>query len=532
VTRTRPLGTALLVTVVLLALLPFTPPAAAASRYLCTGYVSCKADGYPHFGYRKASSKMWWRMFSGHNCTNYVAYRLVKGGMSAERPWSGTGMAYNWGRANRRITDRTPMVGSVAWWNAGDGVGSSGHVAFVERVVSADKIVISEDSWSGDFHWRTITRSGGSWPTGFVHFDDREVQMTTRPAITGDAAIGSTLTASPGRWTPAADLSFQWLADGQPVAGATAATLTPTLALRGKELSVRVSATSPGYVAGSATSPSTGPVVRGTLTTTAAPVVTGTARVDELLEVRPAAWSPAPDRTAIRWYADGKPIPGATGRRLRLDQAQIRQRITVRMVARTEGYKVAAAVSDPTAAVAAGLIEVTRPFTLSGAPRMGRRLAVTAGTYDPAGAEVTYAWLRNGERIPGATGLTHTLGVADVGRRITVQVTLRHPGYRDKTLLLAAPGPVTTAPSLRLAAVGKPRRAVVRMRVAAPGVTAPGGRAVVRIGRREVAARVVDGRLRVVLVDVPAGTRRVRVLYSGTDVVRAGRASVLVRVLR
>ncbi len=154
--RTRPLVCTLLMAVVLIALPPVTPPASAASTYLCTGYAGCKETGYSHFGYRAASKKMWWRMYSGHNCTNYVAYRLVKGGMSAERPWGSTGMAYNWGTANKKITDQTPMVGAVAWWNKNSGgVGSSGHVAYVERVISNTKIVISEDSWSGDFHWRT-----------------------------------------------------------------------------------------------------------------------------------------------------------------------------------------------------------------------------------------------------------------------------------------------------------------------------------------------------------------------------------------
>ena len=119
---------------------------------------------------------MWWRMYSGHNCTNYVAYRLVKRRHVRRAPWSGTGMAYNWGRANSDITDQKPMVGAVAWWKQQRaGAGSSGHVAYVEKVLSPTKIVISEDSWSGDFHWRTITKSGGSWPTGFIHFDDRAV---------------------------------------------------------------------------------------------------------------------------------------------------------------------------------------------------------------------------------------------------------------------------------------------------------------------------------------------------------------------
>ena len=53
----------------------------ATSTYLCTGYAGCQAAGYGHAGYRQASSTAYWRMFTGHNCTNYVAYRLIQSGM-------------------------------------------------------------------------------------------------------------------------------------------------------------------------------------------------------------------------------------------------------------------------------------------------------------------------------------------------------------------------------------------------------------------------------------------------------------------
>src|ERR671912_95046 len=66
-----------------------------------------------------ASRLMYWRMYSGHNCTNYVAYRLIENGMPNVRPWDGSGNATNWGVAMSRITDSTPTVGSVAWWKAG-----------------------------------------------------------------------------------------------------------------------------------------------------------------------------------------------------------------------------------------------------------------------------------------------------------------------------------------------------------------------------------------------------------------------------
>ena len=57
------------------------------------------------------------------------------------------------------------------------------------------------------------------------------------------------LKVSVGRWQPDASVSVQWLAGGDPVAGATDRSFTPTLA--DKWLSVRVTATSRGFIPGS-----------------------------------------------------------------------------------------------------------------------------------------------------------------------------------------------------------------------------------------------------------------------------------------
>ena len=162
----RKLGGVLVVVALLLVLLP-TAPAAATSTYLCTGYVGCKDDGYPHFGYKQASDRMWWRMYAGHNCTNYVAYRMIRAGMSSSRPWVGGGNASEWGKHMREITDQVPAVGAVAWWGRySNGSGSAGHVAYVEKVISNREIVVSEDSWGGDFDWRRIVKDGSGWPSG------------------------------------------------------------------------------------------------------------------------------------------------------------------------------------------------------------------------------------------------------------------------------------------------------------------------------------------------------------------------------
>jgi 5-hydroxyisourate hydrolase-like protein (transthyretin family) len=79
------------------------------------------------------------------------------------------------------------------------------------------------------------------------------------PSISGRAVVGRTLTASPGEWTPTgATFAYEWLADGEPVG--TGTTYAPTAADVGKSISVQVTAASPDFDDGVATSDEVGPV--------------------------------------------------------------------------------------------------------------------------------------------------------------------------------------------------------------------------------------------------------------------------------
>ena len=226
-------------------------PAEASITTLCSGYSSCASKGMGNAGYASANHTSYWRMYSGHNCTNYAAFRMVKAGMPPTRPWSGGGNATNWGSKMSRITNGVPRVGAIAWWKAGvKPAGSAGHVAYVEKVISANEVVLSQDSWNGDFSWTRITRSGGGWPSGFVHFRDVPLRLTAGSRISGFAKVGSALRASAPRWSPAATaVSYQWFQNGAAIAGATGATYVPTNAQLGKALSVRVTGTRYGYPA-------------------------------------------------------------------------------------------------------------------------------------------------------------------------------------------------------------------------------------------------------------------------------------------
>jgi len=172
--RARSRAAALLVAVVslLVGTVGLAGPARSAEWIvLCTGYDPCQTAGYPHSGYKLNATTSYWRQSTGHNCTNYVAYRLVRNGLPNVRPATLSGNAYNWGPAFADRTNDDPALGSVAWWNTS--FSATGHVAYVEKVVSADEILVSEDNWGGEFKWRKVTRTGGKWPTGFIHLKDQ-----------------------------------------------------------------------------------------------------------------------------------------------------------------------------------------------------------------------------------------------------------------------------------------------------------------------------------------------------------------------
>jgi putative cell wall-binding protein len=80
------------------------------------------------------------------------------------------------------------------------------------------------------------------------------------PTISGAARVGSTLTARPGAWTAGTQLSYQWLANGAPIANATQATLAVTNARVGARISVQLTGTLAGYVSVSKRSEATASV--------------------------------------------------------------------------------------------------------------------------------------------------------------------------------------------------------------------------------------------------------------------------------
>lgn len=491
------------------------------STYLCSGYAGCQDAGYGHAGYRQASSTMFWRMYAGHNCTNYVAYRLIQSGMPDVRPWSGSGNASNWGVAMAPITDQTPTVGSVAWYKPNvTPAGSSGHVAYVEQVISDTEIIVSEDYWGGDFYWRRITKTGGGWPSGFIHFNDRVVAPTTAPAIVGTPAVGAPLEVATGAWTPTpSSVAIRWLADGAAIPGATTPSYVPTPDVKGKTLTAEVTAELSGYTAGRA-SLATAPVAPGVFQPTAQPTIQGVPEVGQTLSLTPPSWAPQPKKVETQWYADGAALDGATGASLVLTRDHIDKRISARTIASASGYKKSRATAIETGPVLAKPVQITSPSRVKGTATVGSKLTVRAGSVKPTDATATYRWLRDGVRIAKTTRPTYTVRKADVGRNLSVEITLSRRHFRSTTETVAVPM-VTTTPTLKVRADASRKRVAVDVRVRAVGAPRPDGAMSITVGGRTIEVQVVAGKARAVLRGLRAGEKPVVVRYAGTDVVRA-----------
>lgn len=121
--------------------------------------------------YTAASDTSYWTMAPGHNCTNYIAWRLIQRGMPRNITWLHN--ASEWAheaRAHDVPVNQVPSVGAIAQWNAGTPGSYSGHVAYVEAV-GANWILISEDNYGGGPRHLEVIRTGTpEWPSHFIHF--------------------------------------------------------------------------------------------------------------------------------------------------------------------------------------------------------------------------------------------------------------------------------------------------------------------------------------------------------------------------
>lgn len=270
------------------------------------------------------------------------------------------------------------------------------------------------------------------------------------PSISGTAVYGETLRATPGTWGPGeVGLRYQWLRDGDEIAGATDVSYLLTVADLGAVVSVAVTGARDGYATATAMSGGTAAVASATLTP-GAPEVTGTAVQGRTLTAATGAWAPSRVDFVYQWRRNGAAITGAVAPTYVLTAADARAVISVQVTGTRAGYATTSATSPSTTEVV-GLLTPGRP-TLSGTATVGKKLKAKAGTWGPGAVGLAYTWLRNGKPIAGASARTYTLRKADQGKRISVRVTGSRTGYLSEVATSKATGKV------KAAAKGKPKK--------------------------------------------------------------------------
>ena len=172
------------------------------------------------------------------------------------------------------------------------------------------RVSFTDDAGNGESLTSTATISVAARPNS---------PATGRPAISGTAQVGETLTADTSGISDAdgladATFAYQWLADGTGIAGATGDAYILTTSEMGKIIKVRVSFTDDAGNEETLTSTATGtvsPAVQpqtANSSATGVPTVTGTAQVGETLSVDTSGIADADGLTNVsysyRWVAN------------------------------------------------------------------------------------------------------------------------------------------------------------------------------------------------------------------------------------
>ena len=354
---------------------PATGPAAAQTT-ICSG-VSVKDVQKCDPGWAANMHFMHWRMYSGHNCTNYVAYRLKRDGVP--EPSYRLGNADTWAPNAKKHgvrVDNKPEVGAVGAWPG------RRHVVYVEEVGS-NYLITSEDNWPGYYPkgmYRKIKVFKGerAYPTQFIHFKGKSTINGPLPEISGTATEGSTLTASAGSWSPSGvTLSYQWLRDGVIISGATKKSYTLTSKDVGHRITISVTGEKSGYKSRTASSDPTRSVrpddddggSSSKEIESSVPTVTGNAKRGRTLTGDPGDWGPSGVDLAYEWVRDDGVVVGTDSTTYKVRSVDLGHQLTFKVTGSKKSYKTVTETSKPTETVRA-------TSTMTVTPEVGRGKAV------------------------------------------------------------------------------------------------------------------------------------------------------------
>ena len=216
---------------------------------------------------------------------------------------------------------------------------------------------------------RQLTNSPTATVTGPAEAPPTNNAAAGAPTISGTPQVEQTLTADTSSITDEDGLtnvsySYQWMAGGSDIAGATGSSFTLTSSQQGKTIQVRVTFTDDADNEESLTSQATVAVAAApNRDATGKPTIGGTPQVDQTLT---ADTSPIDDEDGLtsatfeyQWVAGGSDIGGATGSTYTLTASEQGKTIQVRVTFTDDRNNAETLTSIATAAVAAAPAPLT-----------------------------------------------------------------------------------------------------------------------------------------------------------------------------
>ena len=282
-----------------------------------------------------------------------------------------------------------------------------------------------------------------------------------RPTISGTPQVDQTLTADTSAISDEDGLtnvsySYQWIAGGTDIEGATSSTYTLVFADQGRTIKVKVSFTDDADNAEVLTSVATVAVAAApNRDATGAPTISGAPQVKQTLTADTSAIDDADGLTNVsyeyQWTAGGTDISGATTSSYTLTYNEQEQTIQVRVTFTDDANNEEVLTSQATVAVAAAPNhDATGKPTIGGTPQVEQILTASTSDIEDedglTGVSYSYQWLAGGSDIDGATGSSLTLGGEHKGQTIQVTVTFTDDRDNEESLTSAATVAVAAAP--------------------------------------------------------------------------------------
>lgn len=168
------------------------------------------------------------------------------------------------------------------------------------------------------------------------------------------------------------------------------------------------------------------------------PTFTGVLKAGQTLSALPGTWERA-EGLKFQWLRDGVVIPGAAAKTYKLANADTGHSITLRVTGTNPFLRdgVETTLASPKVAATNTTKYTARPGITGEAPIIKGGTAVGStleasnlGTWSPGAMKVETEWQVDGE-YAGITGPTYTVGLADLGKKITLKVTGSWPGEKS-----------------------------------------------------------------------------------------------------